>query len=311
MERDTKFLAYNIAFKRPIVYVKYGDGEYNCCIDTVGYNINRDTYTNKLKNGLINSLKYYVDETDNSYIGRWHDNNVINYYQSLVKKRINFLCYESIINYFWQETITETKEKVNLLKTIKQSNLKKIIICNNLLVKSKILLNIDDLIEVPYNNWFDEYYDTILDQTTKSIEYNPSNEQCIVLTACGMGAKVLIADLHKRFPKNIYLDLGSAIDEICTKLNTRHNKNHYDEYIDIYKEIIPWNWNDPSYDYIYNESLVKLAHNLSADSNISEELIKHALANNSDFQNIVQQALVQDKKILFLIKDNYLLLLLV
>jgi predicted nucleic acid-binding protein len=224
----TNYISECIINRVPISFSKYGDGEYNCMVinQTGGANCDNDTYTIELKKNLIESLKYIVEETDNGYIGMWITATVNDYYKSLVKKEIKYANYHSIINYISEETHEETNNKVNLYKTIKYSHMKKIIICNNLLIKSKILLNLDDMIIVSYNNWFNQ------NNVNKILEYfkKYDNEQCIVITCCGMGAKVLIAKLHKLYPNNIYLDFGSALDQLCTKRNTRGHINNYHQY---------------------------------------------------------------------------------
>ena len=65
-----------------------------------------------------------------------------------------------------------------------------------------------------------------------------------------MGAKVIIAKLHKLYPYNIYLDFGSALDQLCTKINTRAVINNYNQFYMTYKELIPDNWYDKEYDHI-------------------------------------------------------------
>lgn len=246
----TNYLTECIINKKPVSFSKYGDGEYGCCTNiNEGANCDNDRMTLKLKNGLIESFKYIVNETDNGFIGLWHDHNNINFWKSIVNKDIKFAKYHTILNFFWKESVEETYNKVRLLKSIKKSNLKKIIVCNELLIKSTILLNIDMMIPVPLNNWFDTQLESMIETFKKYIK---EDEQCIIITCCGMGAKVLIAKLHKLFPNNIYLDFGSALDEICTKTNTRDEFNHYDGYLKIYKDLIPDNWNDSKYDYIYN-----------------------------------------------------------
>jgi len=67
---------------------------------------------------------------------------------------------------------------------------------------------------VPFNNWFDKYYETVIEHTAKLIGEDGNH---IIITCCGMGAKVIICELKKRFPRGIYLDFGSALDLICTK----------------------------------------------------------------------------------------------
>ena len=239
----TNIISDHIKSKTPISFSKYGDGEYLCAIskdNNNGQNCDNDTYTQKLGNAVLESFKYMVEIADNSYLGIWHNEPIPQYWESQVSKTVKWAKYHTIIDFF-EEGEEDTKNKVELFKTIKESNLEKIIICNNLLIKSKILLNIDHMINIPFNNWFDSYYDNVIEEFKNII--NP-NKQYIIITCCGMSAKVVIADLHKLFPNNIYLDFGSALDEICTKRNTRHHENHYHLYMKYYKEILPPNWDN-------------------------------------------------------------------
>lgn len=251
---DIEHLIINsINSKIPISFSKYGDGEYYCAI-TTNYNYNncdKDNYTKKLSDAIKNSFKYIVENSDNYYIGKWHENDdVSKYWESLVNKDVKWANYHTLIDHF-NEGEEKTKTKVEIFKTIKNSNLKKIIICNKLLIKSKILLNIDFMFNVPFNNWFDDYFDNLINDIKNTI--NP-NEQYIIMTCCGMSAKVVIAELHKLFPNNIYIDIGSAIDEICTKKNSRSLIYNYDNFMKYYSVIIPSEWNDEKYDYIYEEA---------------------------------------------------------
>jgi hypothetical protein len=235
----------------PVSYSKYGDGEYLCAINYQGSNCDNDSYTNLLRDSLINSFKYMVDNTNNAYIGKWPEYN--EFWENLVKNKINWADYYTLII----DNINNTKacDKLTLYKIIKQSKLKKIIICNPLLIKSKLLLNIDDVVIIPLNNWFDSSFSDILSKVKKLID---SDGNHIVMTCCGMGAKVLIAELHKIFPKGIYLDFGSALDLICTKTDSRGYSNTYEECLTFFKDIISDNWNDKCYDKIYIEASNKL-----------------------------------------------------
>jgi hypothetical protein len=105
------------------------------------------------------------------------------------------------------------------------------------------------MINIPINNWFDSQFDIVMDKFKQII--NP-NKQYIIMTCCGMSAKVVIAELHKLYPNNIYLDIGSGIDEICTKRNTRNHKPLYDLFMKYYNELIPADWDDNNYNYIYD-----------------------------------------------------------
>ena len=56
----------------------------------------------------------------------------------------------------------------------------------------------------------------------------------MILTSAGMGAKPLIADLYKLYPHAIIIDIGSAMDLICSHRRTRdYHTLSQQEVIDI------------------------------------------------------------------------------
>jgi hypothetical protein len=229
----------------PISFNKYGDGEFACMTGSVGKNCDRDSYTNKLRLGLLNSFKYMIENIENTHIGLWHSNiSQKQTLESFVNKPIKWADYHTII----MKNDDKKGEKINLYKTIKYSPIEKIIVCNNLLVKSKLLFNIDHMINIPFNNWFDTTFEEIINNIKKII--TPA-KQYIIITCGGMGSKVLICELSKLYPQNIYLDFGSAIDKICTKKTSRGWEPSYEELMEDLKELIPPNWNDTKYDNIY------------------------------------------------------------
>jgi len=252
----SSLISESIKNKTPISFSKYGDGEFFCVHSYDGHNCDDDNYTAKKKDGLINSFKYMIDKAENSYIGLWESSTQYIFWEGLVEQPVKWAKYHSLI--LNDESV---EDKVQLYKTIKESPMKKIIVCNELLVKSKILFDIDHVIHVPFNNWFDTQFDSLLGQIKEIIE-SYENEKFIIMTCAGMGAKVLICELSKLFPNNIYLDFGSALDKICTKRESRGWEPSYDELIDRLKEIIPENWNDPCYDYIYPEARWKIGMHL-------------------------------------------------
>jgi hypothetical protein len=247
-------------------------GNNNNIIDYNVGNCDKDKYTSKLSISLLKSFRYMVDIADNSYIGIWHNNsnnsnsnsNFINFWQSLVTKKIKIVKYHTII---LDNNDNSKKDKITLYKTIRESNLKKLVVCNPLLIKAKILFKINHMITVPFNNWFDTQFDDLLQYCTKIMSDNSDNSnsdaQFIVITCCGMSAKVLIAELSKLFPNNIYLDFGSALDKICTKKTSRGWESSYEELMNDLKDIIPDNWNNPKYDYIYTEAQDKLGKHIT------------------------------------------------
>jgi hypothetical protein len=256
----TDILINSIEKNIPVSFSKYGDGEYECVNfspssqNSSSHNCDKDNYTEKKKNDLYNSFIYVTtNEKQNNFIGLWHNLNIMNFWNHLVpgvnikwaKYHSLFLCDENI------------PQKIKLYKSIKESSLKKIIVCNPLLVKAKILFNIDYMIHVNFNNWFESEFENIIEKFKQII--NP-NEQYIIMTCSGMGSKVLICELIKIFPNNIYLDFGSALDYICTKKKSRGWEPEYAILMNYLREIIPENWNDVKYDYINNSANQILNH---------------------------------------------------
>ena len=241
----------------PISFSKYGDGEYLCASNNFvnDKNCDNDKYTKKLSEAIKESFKYMVNNQNNNYLGMWKtDNTIIKYWESIVDKKVNWVNYWSLLPY------DNNIEKKEIFKSIKKSKLKKIYICNELLIKAKILLNIDHMVFIPLNNWFDNEYNCILEKIKEIIGNEDGNH--IVMTSCGMSAKVLICDLYKIYPKGIYLDIGSGLDTICTKRSTRGLAFDYNIALNYFNDLIPDDWNNPEYDYIYKISNDKLGIHL-------------------------------------------------
>jgi hypothetical protein len=250
----TEYIAQCVNENKPINFLKFGDGEYNCAFHNFGENCDKDRYTSKLALCIKESFKYIVENTDNTYIGMWHNTENTKKWEELVDKKVNWVDYHTIII-----DKKNTSDKLKLYKAIKNSKSKKIIVCNNLLIKSKLLLNIDHIVIVPFNNWFDNNFNEIFDKI-KNLIINDENH--IVITCCGMSAKVLITELIKTFSNGIYLDFGSALDLICTKRDSRGREYDYNYIENLLSDILPTNWNDSQFEYLYNESKNKLGIHL-------------------------------------------------
>ena len=147
-------------------------------------------------------------------------------------------------------------QKIKLYKAIKFSKMNKIIICNDILIKSKFLLNANHLVHVPFNNWFDSQFHNILDYIKQIIKGN--NHPPIVITCCGMNAKVLICELYKEFPNGIFLDFGSALDLICTKRDSRGREYNYEYLRDLLQELLPADWESEKWNSIYEQARYKM-----------------------------------------------------
>jgi hypothetical protein len=250
----TNYLTECVQNNIPVSFSKYGDGEFNCIFNEKGHNCDRDIYSDKLSICLKKSFIYMVEKADNAYIGLWDNLNNKHILEKMVNKEVKWALYHTII--FDKK---EDENKATLYKTIKESKLKKIIICNPLLIKSKLLLDIDEIIFIPFNSWFDTDFNCILNKVKEKIETDGNH---IVITCCGMSAKVLICELVKSFPNGIYLDFGSALDIICTKRDSRGWNYGYEYFNSLLKDFLPENWEDDKYNEIYNTARVKLGLHL-------------------------------------------------
>ena len=252
----TQHLTECIKHKIPVSFSKYGDGEYDCAVGCYGYNCDNDSYTTKKREALINSFKYMVNEAQNSFIGLWHNLATKTYWESLVSKQVPWAQYHTILL-----DTNNDENKVELYKTIKNSDYNKIIICNELLVKSKKLFNADHIIYVPLNNWFDNDFDNYLNQIDNIIRND--QRQPLVITCCGMSAKIMICELHKKHPNGIFLDFGSGLDFVCTKRDSRGREYNYDYLTNILKDMLPDDWESEEYNNIYEQAKYKMGIHLN------------------------------------------------
>jgi len=251
----TSYITQCLNENKPVSFLKFGDGEYACAFSNYDVNCDNDTYTSKLSFFLKQSFKYIVENTDNTYIGRWHQIENTKKWEELVNKKVNWVNYHTITI----DNNNNNEEKVKLYKAIKNSKSKKIIVCNELLIKSKILLDADHIVIVPFNNWFDNHFNDVFERIKLLIG---NNDNHIVITCCGMSGKVLITSLRKEFSTGIYLDVGSALDFICTKKDSRGRGYDYTYIEKMFDEILPNNWNDKQFDYIYEEAKKRIGIHL-------------------------------------------------
>jgi hypothetical protein len=230
-------LIYSILNNIPVSFLKFGDGEAlaaltlkqrNLYILNSTTNCDYTMYTKKLRIGLLNAIKYFVDQTDNAYIGMYPLKFVKELWEKHTTNPIKWAEYGTLMMYH------RNSLKYSLYLTIKQCPLYKLIICKESLIKAVNLFNINKMITVDPNNWFECDYDKILKRARYFLSQHSKYSQCIVITCAGMGAKVLISELHKTFPNNIYLDFGSALDLICTGNKIRDIKVSYSEALKAY-----------------------------------------------------------------------------
>jgi hypothetical protein len=252
----TEYITELINNDKPFIFAKFGDGEYAAANGWRGGNCDGDPYTDKLKKGIIDAIQYY-SLLDNAYCGRWHTGHVGDFFNSIVPGKINWLEYHTCI--MDQQSFSDNK-KLLLFKAIKDSKRKKLLVGNELLTRAQYLLNLDKHIIVPYRHWVDKHYDMIYNEIVNFFE---KNSNPLIITCAGMGSKILIKDLHKKFPNGIFIDIGSGLDYICTKKCSRGNPYSYEEIENYFEDILPANWNDSRFNDIYKKAKSNIGIHLS------------------------------------------------
>ena len=226
----------------PIIYGKYGDGEYICVFEPIGryglHNCDRDMYTDKKKEGLIASIRF-MNNIDYAHIGRWEEDHIITAWQSLCPNPIKWAYYQSL--FMLGDSLDRDLKVLAMYRAIKNSPLKKIMVCNPSMKRAKALLNIDNMVHVPPNNWYDDHFEDVVSKVLTCME---DAGMCIVITCCGMSAKVLQMRITQVHASGIYLDVGSGLDVICTKVKSRSYGRGYEHEKKIWKDELPTNWEE-------------------------------------------------------------------
>lgn len=255
----TEYLTECVKKDIPVSFSKYGDGEFYCAFQRyTDRNCDGDMFTDSLSNALKTSFQYMSKNSDNAYFGLWHNLQNKSYWEGLTTAQVKWAKYHSILLEGTNRADDQTK--VELWKAVKQSRRKKIIIGNPLLVRAKELLNADYIIHVPFNSWFNTHFNKLLEIIKKIME--EEKEDFIIITCCGMSAKVLICELFKAFPRVIYLDFGSALDLICTKKDSRGFPFTYEQAKEWLHELIPETWEDDKYNTLFEEAKHKMGIHL-------------------------------------------------
>lgn len=250
MEITPEFTRY-IEEGIPFSFSKYGDGEYMCVAGFPGANCDGDTYTNELREDLAKSFVKIVEQ--GGFVGRWWHDNVVQYWENTVKdpSKVRWVNYHSAI------LDSDVDSKIEFYKSIKKSKFNKIYIHNYLLKKVKYILDIDNEVIIDIRNWY-KYKEEIITEIQSKIKEGETN---IILTSMGMGAKVIISHLKELYPHNIYIDIGSALDLICTKRDSR-GYSHYNTHKQSFLPLLPDDWEHDKYNYIYEEAKIKLGIHL-------------------------------------------------
>jgi len=246
MLMDTTEVTKRIISGQQIVFAKFGDGEILCMLGEQGSNCDGDSYTEKLRNMLISSLRFYsVCNNPNVFIGHWPGTRALHSVELkevLDKYNISLpklARYHLIMNHDCVNSDMKVFDNPNMydfVKSIQETRRKKIVFSNENNKKLQLLFKADSYIVIPPRNWvvdYDNYFEKVKSEIT---------DGCILFTAGGQGSKALIADLLKLFPGMTCLDIGASFDLLCQKRKTRMRPHDYETEKSYYKELLPENW---------------------------------------------------------------------
>jgi len=220
----------------PCVFLKYGDGESEAAVsflDKTYRNGNCDgtPYTEKLGKMIIDSLKVFKDKP-NVYLG----GHIEEIWEDIIGFPLQWCVYNSII-----VKDIENMETLSFYKALKENPRKKLYIGNAQMGKACRVLGAYKHIQIDAINWFEESFEETLEAVKKEVE---NDSQTMILTSAGMGAKPLVGELYKLFPKAIFLDLGSALDLLCTGKITRDHHTNYQDIKNYFQELLPGDWEE-------------------------------------------------------------------
>lgn len=232
--KNINFIIECLKNNKTIIFVKYGDGEYQCANLYKGANCDGDRYFPELGEKIKKSF-IYLSSHENILIGKWSTYTVFNFFENLLhikNKKINWINYNTLIN---NDKFNQNDDLYRFVKTIQECNRNKIIVSNKMNIKMKKIFNADIFIEIPSKCWSLKY-DYFFSKIMESLKDNS-----IVITSAGLCSKVLIADLVKKNKTISCLDTGSSFDLLCGR-NTRGWKHSYEDEYNYYKNILPDDW---------------------------------------------------------------------
>ena len=107
-------------------------------------------------------------------IGLWPNVSHTGFWESLVstseRLHINWVNFHTIIIDNSCPINTQSPDKLELYKAIKQSSRRKIYIANKNMYKAKDIFSIDYHVEIHENDWFDRDYEFIFNSVKEKIE---------------------------------------------------------------------------------------------------------------------------------------------
>lgn len=245
-----------------IIVTKFGDGEYFCMNREKYYFMYENCDGDKFSNLLVEDLKTAFIELCNDsinndiYIGKWGNNSGEIEKENVCKYMISFLYNYNIKNnkplvsmpYIYYDIFSlyngfnETKIFYNFVKSLQNTNKKKIIITCKKNYNHKKIFKGDFFVEIPENSWYYNGYFNILINTIENIIINNNCYDCIILISAGLASKVIINNLRKKYNNVSFLDIGSGFDYLSQGKFTRgdifYYKFNYNDLYNYFKDLL-------------------------------------------------------------------------
>jgi len=248
MKNRKEYLDLNLTFYNILIdcnknfsHVKIGDGEIFAMRYWQGENADKHSYSKKLGDELKESL-IFLSKGSNVFIADWFYSNPCKYPHDFDNKNFldNFLkennLEPSFIQPFELLMFGWENQKYNYLfkfyQKIKQSNRKKVYICNEKFNSLKNILNINEFLNIPLINAYSEI-DNIYNETIKIIEDNS-----IILMSVGMMSPILTNRLLNYNENITILDIGSGLDPLVLNSKNRGDvQGSHNEALEYFKNI--------------------------------------------------------------------------
>jgi hypothetical protein len=211
LELFIKYLDNNTNF----IFTKLGDGELFCIRGDIGMNCDGHPYSTELSDLLYNFV-VNIPKMKNLFLAKWGSTDDISEYRDALLKVLditpNWVYYNIILP---QIDNLDNILLYNFYKTIKLNKRRKIYICPERLNNSKLLLDIDIIINIPIVNSFTKY-NILIDQLKAYVKSDD-----IILYSCGMMSKSIINELYQINENLTHIDIGSGLDSVILEYNTR------------------------------------------------------------------------------------------
>lgn len=201
-EADRFLLAGMLESQRPFVFVKFGDGEFECMAGGAGQNCDGQEYSPDLQRALIESWQFLTG-LDNARLTCWCPERIAKRLPAEVS--LNGRAYLDHDALLFHEMGPGLEAFYRVLMADRRQ---KVLVAPTQLAPAATLLGCHRFVEVPRPGAFSCRQEIFRKMT------NQDTRKAIFLFCAGPAAKVLIADLIRADQTVTCLDLGSALDPI-------------------------------------------------------------------------------------------------